>query len=252
MKKVNEEKYKDDLKFEPWADINIFFPLARKLIGTLHDLNFTPNMVTYLSTFFTIFTVYFLNYNNNEYAAFSYFIGYLLDNCDGLLARRYNMVSDKGMVLDLTLNNVSNFILFGYIIYNYQMNEHFIYIIIFISALSYILALSYGLNEAISSFEYNGSDNFYRRKYLQIKKYLDKPSLSTYDYILYKSFLFLIKYIYKIYKFHFPVYNKNDIENKLSYIKQGGPGNYAICIIIILLYLHKPDSNLTNQIITKI
>jgi hypothetical protein len=47
-------------------------------------------MVTYLSSACTLLAVYYINNNDNNYAAVAYAIGYLLDCIDGKMARKYN------------------------------------------------------------------------------------------------------------------------------------------------------------------
>ena len=55
----NTAKYGDDLKHEPTIDNYLFFPMADILIDPLRKIGLTPNMVTLISTFFTLFTIYF-------------------------------------------------------------------------------------------------------------------------------------------------------------------------------------------------
>ena len=69
----NESKYGDDNKFEPWSDVNIFFPIATKIVDPLYNLGLTPNMVTILSTVFTLLSIYFLHINK-RFEDFTYLL----------------------------------------------------------------------------------------------------------------------------------------------------------------------------------
>jgi hypothetical protein len=228
----NESKYGDDNKFEPWSDVNIFFPIATKLVDPLHNLGLTPNMVTILSTVFTLLSIYFLHINKRLFAVVSYLFGYTLDCVDGKMARKYSMGSDLGMVLDVTSDNVSNFILILYLLFTRQFNTKNIIIYTIIILMTYIFSISYGLNEAISSFEETGSDNFYERRKKQLEGKgcgIEKP--------LYYLFLKINQFSYKTYRSCFPTFDKEKIYSRLKILKHFGPGNVNIFIASLLLLI---------------
>ena len=238
-KKNKEDKYGDDEVFESWADLNIFAPIATNLVDPLHKLGMTPNMVTIASTMFTLLSIYFLYKEKRELAFCSYLFGYTLDSVDGRMARKYNEGSEIGMALDLVSDNVSNFILFGYILLTRPYNKITIIILIIIMIMTYMVSLSYGLNEAISSYDASFGDNFYERRNIHLKKYLNEESSTStwYEKILYSAFLLITEQSYTIYHMYFPKYDKNKINNKLKVLKHFGPGNYCLIISIILLYI---------------
>jgi len=233
MKKVNEEKYKDDLKFEPWADINIFFPIATHLIDPLYNLGMTPNTVTTASTIFTIFSIYLLHRKQPIYAFGSYIFGYILDCVDGRMARKYSMGSDIGMALDCVSDNVSNFILMVYILATRKLNLTNSATLGFLYIMLNLLSLSYGLNEAISSYESTGNDNFYKKRVEQLKGKGD----NIWEKMLYCLFLKINYISHLTYKKIFPTYNKEKINEKLKTLKHFGPGNFCLCVGLILLYI---------------
>jgi len=151
--KNKEDKYGDDEIFESWADLNIFAPIAKKMVVPLYNLGMTPNMVTITSTIFTLSSIYFLHIENKQLAVFSYIFGYLLDCVDGRMARKYNLGSDIGMALDCVSDNISNLVLFIYILSTRPYNQQTIIFICILFFMSSMLSLSYGLNEAISAYE---------------------------------------------------------------------------------------------------
>ena len=231
-KNNNDEKYGDAEMFESWADINLFFPIATKLIEPLHDIGMTPNMVTITSTIFTFMSIYFLHQDKRYHAFLAYIFGYILDCVDGRMARKYSMGSDIGMALDCVSDNISNAALFGYILLNRQYNKRTIGSLGALAALSYMLSLSFGLNEAIASYETTGNDNFYEKRVNQLKdkeNCLEKP--------LYSMFLLITKISYETYRKHFPTYDRDKINKKLKILKHFGPGNYCLFVGIMLLYI---------------
>ena len=225
------EKYGDASKYEAAGDNYIFFPVANKLVTSMNDLGLTPNMVTYLSTASTLLSVYYIVNNNTKYAAIAYSIGYLLDCVDGKMARKYNMTSKYGMVLDLVSDNVTNIILIAVLIYKYGVFNWFMPCILI---MTYMISLSYGLNEAIASYKATGSDNFLNRRELELGKS---------NNILDNLFLLITGISYNTYKNLFPEYDEKKIEKWLATIKEFGPGNYTLFMIFVILNL--PEVNET-------
>lgn len=224
-----DEKYGDAEIYEAAADNYIFFPVANKLVTPMKDIGLTPNMVTYLSSACTLLAVYYINNNDNNYAAVAYAIGYLLDCIDGKMARKYNMTSKYGMVLDLVSDNVTNLILITILVYKYG---YFNWFIPCIFIMTYMISFSYGLNEAISCYKATGNDNFLERRQLEIGKS---------DDILNNLFLLITGLSYSTYKTFFPDYDEDKIQGWLSTIKEFGPGNYAIFMVVVILNLPKTD-----------
>jgi hypothetical protein len=234
--KNTDAKYGDDEKYEPWADINIFFPIAEQLIDPLHNMGLSPNMVTIISTIFTFMSIYFLHIGERHYAMLSYISGYILDCVDGKMARKHKITSDIGMALDSTSDVISNSALVGYLLITREYTETNIYIFIALGIMSFLLSLSYGLNEAIASYEATGSDDFYKRRLDQLFKN-NLEELPIYKCRLYNIFLSIQKVSYRTYRYIFPEYNVDAIDRWLSIIKHFGPGNYCAFVTILLFFI---------------
>ncbi len=233
LEKINKEaKYGDDEIFESWADINIFFPISLNLIDPLYNMGLTPNIVTILSTVFTFLSIYYLHFGNRIYVFCAYLFGYTLDCVDGRMARKYNMGSDIGMALDCTSDNVSNGLLFTYILFTRPMNWVTGTSLSIIAVMSFLLSLSYGLNEAIASVKETGSDNFYIKRLKQLE-----GKGCGYETGLFNLFLFITKTSYQTYKLFFNEYNEEKIFKWLKVLKHFGPGNYCLLVGLILLYI---------------
>ena len=97
---------------------------------------------------------------------------------------------------------------------------------IIIMGLSYMLGLSYGINEAIASYRKTGSDNFYENAQKNVANETDN---------IFSVYLKLTETSYQIYKKTFPEYNETKLYKWLNILKHFGPGNYCVIVAIILL-----------------
>lgn len=230
-----EEKYGDNDIFESWSDKNIFIPIAKQLVDPLYNIGMTPNMVTTSSTFFTILSIYLLHQEKKILASLSYLFGYVLDCVDGRMARKYSMSSDVGMALDCVSDNVSHILLFSYILLTRPFNQQTIIFMILIIYMSYMLSMSYGINEAIASYDETQYDNFYNKRIEQLK---DKLNTSCgMEKMLYLLFLIITKVSYKTYHKKYPEYNRTELNDNLKLMKEFGPGNFCLLVAISLLYI---------------
>jgi len=231
---MKESKYGDDSKFESWADNNIFFPISDVLIPFLYGLRLTPNIVTLLSTVFTILSSYFL-FKNKSLTPFIYFyfMGYLFDCIDGRFARRYNMSSKLGMISDGVSDVVTNLaVLFSFII-RFRGKSLFLPTLIILLFFTYKLGIAFGLNEAIDCYSNNKHDNFYKYK----KRILKGFGNNCFEKYLAKFYIYINKISYVSYKQKYPIFDKKKIEKMLTATKEFGPGNYCIIGIIIVLLI---------------
>jgi hypothetical protein len=233
-KKNKDEKYGNDEVYEAWTDTNIFCPLASLLVDPLYFLNLTPNMITIISTLFTLISIYFLHIKCDYLFIILFLLGYILDCVDGKMARRYNMGSSIGMALDLVSDDISHIILFIYLLINKPLTQNNIFVSCIIFILLYMLSLSYALNEAISTYNSTGCDNFYEKKYNE----LINIKSTWYETILYKLYLIINKFSYNNYKYLFPKYDIKKINYWQNILKHFGAGNYTIILIIILIYIN--------------
>jgi phosphatidylglycerophosphate synthase len=229
---INEEKVIQNFN-DPLFDTVLFNPIAEAMVDPLYYIGLTPNMITIISTLFTLATIYFLSINSLYTAIACYVFGYILDCVDGKMARKYNMMSNFGMVLDLTSDFISNIIIVGYILY-YNKNINILYLIILLYFFSFMLTFAYGMIEAVASFKSTNSDDFYKRKYDLLKK--ESPNSLFYDF-----YLLIIKSTYNTYRNYFPKYDYTKLSNSLHYIKEFGAGNYLIFMSIIIYIVFTPN-----------
>ena len=231
---MTDAKYGNDTIYESFVDNNIFFPCANQLIDPLYNMNLTPNMVTIISTIFTLLTIYFLFHDMKYIAIISFIFGYILDCVDGKMARKYKMGSDLGMALDSVSDVFSNLCIFLFLFYKYEITTTNLLLFIAIGIFTYMLTIAYSVNEAISSYNSTKDFNFYKDKYNKLN---NKKDTSFIEKILFKLFLYFQKNEYNQFNKVYSKFPSETVFKSLPYIKEFGPGNYtAIIAIIILLF----------------
>ena len=164
-----------------------------------------------------------------------------MDCLDGRMARNYNQESTFGMIADTVSDNISNLplmIIFlcktlnSFIFEPYGIIKIFLFLIILI--VTYMFCAVFGINEAIDSYEKTKSDNFYNYKIILLKKEnWDKTLIG-------KIFLFINKQSYNSYRYIIPQKINEEtyvvIKKKLLILKEFGPGNYNL-FLMIMMYL---------------
>ena len=81
---------------------NILIDICDFILPTLKVLNFTPNILTTISLIFGLLSVYCLFREDKKCFAIFYLVSYFFDCVDGMMARKYNMVSRFGDIYDHT------------------------------------------------------------------------------------------------------------------------------------------------------
>lgn len=79
---------------------NLIYSSVDGLCKTLKKFNFTPNMITTLSAFFGLLSIYLICKEKFLLGGIMYFISYYFDCVDGYYARKYDMVTKFGDYYD--------------------------------------------------------------------------------------------------------------------------------------------------------
>jgi phosphatidylglycerophosphate synthase len=79
---------------------NIIYQSIDSSAILFRKMNFTPNMITTISTLFGVLSIYSLYKDKFALAGILYFISYYFDCLDGYYARKYDMVSKLGDYYD--------------------------------------------------------------------------------------------------------------------------------------------------------
>jgi phosphatidylglycerophosphate synthase len=218
------DKYTSDYKHEAFVDSHFFLPLADKVVNLIYNKNITPNQITLMSLIFQMIGVLLFYYNKKYLFLIFYIIGYFFDCIDGKLARKQKSTSDFGMIFD----QLSDMFIFLLLIVALFKKYNFIPPItplVIIMMMSYMLSLSFGLNDAMSNYAKYGNDNYYDTKF----KKLEKKSL------IYQAYLYTTKCNYNLYKNIMNEYSEDKANVLLKVLKEFGPGTFVI-IISCLLY----------------
>lgn len=237
---TNLDKYGDAELHESLADVHLFLPMSDLFVDICYKLGITPNVVTITSTIATLASAYFYYKGKLCITFLLYFIGYLFDCLDGRLARKYNQSSTFGMLLDSVSDMVTNIpFMIIFVIRTYQEvssgnNRCKLILLLMIFFVVYIFGMAYGLNEAITTFEEIGDDNFYLHK---------KKIINNRYGLLGKAFLIIYQNSYNAYRVAFPKpINKEclpEYKRKLLSLKEFGPGNISLFMMVCMYMYHK-------------
>ena len=139
----------------PSFDSEISYPIAHKIIPYLHNLNITPNQITYFNFVFRIIIslLYYKNVNIIIIILLTV-ISQIIDCMDGAMARKYNMGSEFGKHLDINTDIIVRIIFYNVIILK---NKKMIKYIIPIFILDMISSAFYkDGNETVRYLDMNG------------------------------------------------------------------------------------------------
>ena len=120
---------------------NILYKIIDTQLEFYKDLNLTPNLITTISLFSGLLSVYLLNNEHFIPSAILWFISYYFDCADGKMARKFNMTSKFGDLYD-HLSDILKHILLFYILYiKLKDDTHYnkiliIFFVIFILSMS--------------------------------------------------------------------------------------------------------------------
>ena len=214
-------------EYEPHASKYIFNPIAEFLVPIFYSLKLTPNYITLISCICSLISCYSIINGNLFLAGIFYFIGFVLDCTDGIMARKYKMYSKFGEAFDCSTDIITGFILA--ICSFYYFSKIYSPPVIFLNLLFvyFALILSYSINEAISVFKKECHDKFYLYK---------KRKLKCQKGLIYKLYLEINKNGYKKYKFLFPNETLKSLLQKNKYSRWIGDGNLSLLITIYFIY----------------
>lgn len=163
---------------------NIFIDIAEWLnINIFRPLNYTPNMITTMSLFLGIISVFLFHYHHYLLSILFFITAYILDCADGNYARKYNMETSFGDYYD-HVSDMSKglFILIAVVIHPIPLRTK--QILIFILAIFLSLSLMHlGCQEGI----YN-PDKHDKYDSLSNLKYLCGTTESSLKYIKYTRY----------------------------------------------------------------
>jgi phosphatidylglycerophosphate synthase len=128
---------------------SILIELSEPLVNILYKLNITPNMVTIFRLVFILLQINNLYHNRISINSFvlSYIFYYYLDCADGYMARKFNMTSIIGDLLDHFTDMGVSLLLFYLFLYNKMNNYGYLILLIILFLSMYHLGCQELYNE---------------------------------------------------------------------------------------------------------
>ena len=103
----------------------ILYTVIEPLSRFFHILNFTPNMLTTISTIFGAMSFYFLYKRKEGFFVISFISYYLFDCLDGYYARKYGLCSKFGDYYDHIKDFIVAFLVIGLIFYRLHKSRNY-------------------------------------------------------------------------------------------------------------------------------
>lgn len=119
------------LEYEDPID-NIFYKWSDQLCPFFKKYNFTPNMITTLGLFSTLFMIYLIVNQQCQFATLFYIIAYFFDCMDGCFARKYKMTSKYGDYYEHIVDWIRNTAVVLAILYSCKNNNSVIPILMLV------------------------------------------------------------------------------------------------------------------------
>ncbi|MDD4931400.1 MAG: CDP-alcohol phosphatidyltransferase family protein [Candidatus Colwellbacteria bacterium] len=103
----------------------LLYKIIEPLSNLFHTLNFTPNMLTTISTIFGALAFYFLYKRREELFVGSLILYYLFDCLDGYYARKYGMCTKFGDYYDHVKDLIVALTVIGLIFYRLYRSKNY-------------------------------------------------------------------------------------------------------------------------------
>tara|TARA_B100001029_G_scaffold165764_1_gene157650 strand:+ start:115 stop:711 length:597 start_codon:yes stop_codon:yes gene_type:complete len=150
------EKYRQSLK----GMLNIYF--INPILFILIKFKLTPNSITLIGFVICIIAAYYIAIGSFVIGGLLVLISGLMDIFDGALARKMNLISDKGAFLDSTFDRLSESIILVGLIYFFSKENELNAVVLSSASLVFSLLISY-LRARLEGLGYNSKSGFFTR-----------------------------------------------------------------------------------------
>ena len=150
------EKYRQSLK----GILNIYF--INPILFILIKFKLTPNSITLIGFVICIIAAYYIAIGSFVIGGLLVLISGLMDIFDGALARKMNLISDKGAFLDSTFDRLSESIILVGLIYFFSKENELNSVVLSSASLVFSLLISY-LRARLEGLGYNSKSGFFTR-----------------------------------------------------------------------------------------
>tara|TARA_B100000941_G_scaffold290875_1_gene275496 strand:+ start:2662 stop:3258 length:597 start_codon:yes stop_codon:yes gene_type:complete len=132
------------------------------ILFILLKLRLTPNVITILGFIICCISVYYISSGNFLIGGLLVLFSGFMDIFDGALARKMNLITDKGAFLDSTFDRLSEAIVLIGLIYFFSNINETNYVLLTSLSLVFSLLISY-LRARIEGLGYNSKSGFFTR-----------------------------------------------------------------------------------------
>ena len=136
--------------------------LVNPILFILLKLRLTPNVITILGFIICCISVYYISSGNFLIGGLLVLFSGFMDIFDGALARKMNLITDKGAFLDSTFDRLSEAIVLIGLIYFFSNINETNYVLLTSLSLVFSLLISY-LRARIEGLGYNSKSGFFTR-----------------------------------------------------------------------------------------
>lgn len=150
------EKYRQSLK----GMLDIYF--INPILFILIKFKLTPNSITLIGFVICIIAAYYIAIGSFVIGGLLVLISGLMDIFDGALARKMNLISDKGAFLDSTFDRLSESIILVGLIYFFSKENELNAVVLSSASLVFSLLISY-LRARLEGLGYNSKSGFFTR-----------------------------------------------------------------------------------------
>ena len=150
------EKYRQSLR----DILDTYF--INPILFILIKLKLTPNLITLIGFAICIVAAYYISIGSFVLGGLLILISGVMDIFDGAMARKMNLITDKGAFLDSTFDRLSESIILVGLIYFFSIENESNAVILASASLVFSLLISY-LRARLEGLGYNSKSGFFTR-----------------------------------------------------------------------------------------
>ena len=150
------EKYRQSLK----DALDIYF--INPILFLFIKLKLTPNLITLIGFGICVIATYYISIGSFILGGLLILMSGIMDIFDGAMARKMNLITDKGAFLDSTFDRLSESIILIGLIYFFSQENELNAVMLASASLVFSLLISY-LRARLEGLGYNSKSGFFTR-----------------------------------------------------------------------------------------
>ena len=150
------EKYRQSLR----GSLDIYF--INPIVFLLIKLKLTPNLITLIGFGVCVIAAYYISIGSFVLGGLLVFISGVMDIFDGAMARKMNLITDRGAFLDSAFDRLSESVILVGLIYFFSKENELNAVVLASASLVFSLLISY-LRARLEGLGYNSKSGFFTR-----------------------------------------------------------------------------------------